>query len=196
VRFVDSVAGTDVLDLRDDLFGQVLVVVREVERVFDRKAASDVEAVQIGANGLQFAVDVQALRQFVPVVGRVLDTGIDEEVQHFELELLVFLDLGFVEVDDVVVADPQARGVEFEFGFFLAGDPDADFAFLGNGIVVEVDLLLVVDHGDRVFESVVDQLGDVFDVLRAFEAVADDIAVLVDHAAVVQGVDDVNVVSG
>ena len=78
----------------------------------------------------------------------------------------------------------------------LAGDPDADFAFLGNGIVVEVDLLLVVDHGDRVFESVVDQLGDVFDVLRAFEAVADDIAVLVDHAAVVQGVDDVNVVSG
>lgn len=35
-------------------------------------------------------VDVQALRQFVSVVGRVLDTGIDEEVQHFELELLVF----------------------------------------------------------------------------------------------------------
>ena len=58
----------------------------------------------------------QAFRQFVPVVGRVLDTGIDEEVQHFELELLVFLDLGFVEVDDVVVADPQARGVELEFG--------------------------------------------------------------------------------
>ena len=196
MRFVDSVAGTDVLDLRDDLFGQVLVVVREVERVFDRKAASDVEAVQIGANGLQFAVDVQAFRQFVPVVGRVLDTGIDEEVQHFELELLVFLDLGFVEVDDVVVADPQARGVELEFGLLLAGDPDTDFAFFGNGIVVEVDLFLVVDHGDRVFEPVVDQLGDIFDVLRTFEAVADDIAVLVDHAAVVQGVDDVNVVSG
>ena len=196
MRFVDSVAGTDVLDLRDDLFGQVLVVVREVERVFDRKAASDVEAVQIGANGLQFAVDVQALRQFVPVVGRVLDTGIDEEVQHFELELLVFLDLGFVEVDDVVVADAQTRGIELELGFLLAGDPDTDFAFFGNGIVVEVDLLLVVDHGDRVFESVVDQLGDVFYVLRAFEAVADDVAVFVDHAAVVQGVDDVNVVSG
>ena len=129
-------------------------------------------------------------------VGRVLDTGIDEEVQHFELELLVFLDLGFVEVDDVVVADPQARGVELEFGLLLAGDPDTDFAFFGNGIVVEVDLLLVVDHGDRVFESVVDQLGDVFYVLRAFEAVADDVAVFVDHAAVVQGVDDVNVVSG
>lgn len=68
--------------------------------------------------------------------------------------------------------------------------------FFGNGIVVEVDLFLVVDHGDRVFEPVVDQLGDIFDVLRTFEAVADDIAVLVDHAAVVQGVDDVNVVSG
>lgn len=51
-------------------------------------------------------------------------------MQHFELELLVFLDLGFVEVDDVVVADPQARGVELEFGLLLAGDPDTDFAFL------------------------------------------------------------------
>ena len=119
-----------------------------------------------GANGLQFAVDVQAFRQFVPVVGRVLDTGIDEEVQHFELELLVFLDLGFVEVDDVVVADPQARGVELEFGLSSLAIRIPILHFFGNGIVVEVDLFLVVDHGDRVFEPVVDQLGDIFDVLR------------------------------
>ena len=43
-------------------------------------------------------------------------------------------------------------------------------------------------------EAVVDELGDVLHVLRAFETVADDVAVLVDDAAVVEGVDDMDVV--
>ena len=55
-------------------------------------------------------------------------------------------------------------------------------------------LLLVVDHGDGVFESVVDQLRDILHVLRTFETVADDVTVLVDDPAVVEGVDDVDVV--
>ena len=57
-----------------------------------------------------------------------------------------------------------------------------------------VDLLLVVQYGDRVGEALVDQLRDVLDILRALEAVADDVAVLVDDAAVVERVDDVDVV--
>ena len=53
---------------------------------------------------------------------------------------------------------------------------------------------LVVQHGDGVGESVVYELGDVLDILRALESVADDVAVLVDDASVVEGVDDVDVV--
>ena len=194
VGFLDAVSLADVLDLGDDLLGEVLVVVLEVQGVLDRETAADVEAVELGADGLEFAVDVHALRQLVPVVGGVLDAGIDEEVQHLELELLAVLEFGLVEGDDVVVADSEARGVEVELGLLLAGDADSDLALLGEGVLEEVELLLVVQHGDRVGEPVVDELGDVLDILRAFESVADDVPVLVDDAAVVEGVDDMDVV--
>ena len=194
VGFLDAVALADVLDLRHDLLGEVLVVVFEVERVLDRETAADVEAVQLGTDGLQLAVDVHALRQLVPVVGRVLDAGVDEEMQHLELEFLAVAEFCLVEIDDVVVADSQPRGVEVELGFLLAGDADADLALLGERVLEQLQLLLVVQHGDRVRETVVDELGDILDVLRAFETVADDVAVLVDDAAVVEGVDDVDVV--
>ena len=196
IGFLDAVHLADVFDLRHDLLGHVLVVVFEVERVLDREAAADVQAVQFGADGLQLAVDVEALAQLVPVVGRVLDACVDEEVEHLQLELLVGLDLALVEVDDVVVADAQTRGVEIEFRLLLAGDADAHLAlFLDRG-VQQFDLLLVVDHGDGVFEPVVDQLRDILHVLRTFETVADDVTVLVDDPAVVEGVDDVDVVGG
>lgn len=186
IGLLHPVAMTDALDLGDDLFGEVLVVILEVERVLDRESAADVKAVQLGADGLQFAVDVHALRQLVPVVSGVLDAGVDEEVKHLELELLAPLDLLLVEIQNVVVADTEARGVEFELGFLLAGDSQADLAGFGEGVFEEVDLLLVVHHGDRIDESVVDQLGDILHVLRAFEAVADDVDVLVDQSAVVE----------
>jgi len=51
-----------------------------------------------------------------------------------------------------------------------------------------------VQHRNCVDEPVFDQLGDVFDILRTFESVADDVAVFVDDAAVVECVDDVDVV--
>ena len=175
--------------------GQLVNEAREeIERVLDGKSAADIEAVELRADGLELAVDVHTLGQLVPIISRILDARIDEEMEHLELELLVLVNLGLVEVYDVVVADTQARGVEVEFGLLLAGDADADLALGGEGPVEEVDLLLVVDYRNRVLEAVLEQLGDILHVLRTLEAVADDVAVLVDHAAVVEGVDDVDVV--
>ena len=81
-----------VLDLCNDLLGQVLVVVLEVERILDRETAADVQTIQIGAHLLQFAINADTLAQLIPIVRRILDTGIDKEVQHFELELLIVLE--------------------------------------------------------------------------------------------------------
>ena len=142
----------------------------------------------------EFAVDIQAFYQFVPVVGRVLDARIDEKMEHLQFELLVVLYLAFVVIHYVVVTDTKTRGVEVKLGFLLRGDPDADLAFVVEYVGEQVDLFLVVQNGDRVFEAVVDQSGDVFHILGTFESVADDITVLVDDAAVVQGVYDVDVV--
>lgn len=149
---------------------------------------------ELGTDGLQLAIYVDALGQLVPVVRRVLDSGIDEEVQHLELELLVLLYLGLVEVDDFIVADTQARRIEVELRFLLARYAYADLAFLGEYVLVEVEFLLVVNDGNSVLEAVVYKLGDVLHILRTLESVADDITVLVDDSAVIQRVDDVNVV--
>ena len=47
VGFLRVVAVADVLDLGDDLLGQVFVVVFEVERVLDGESAADVELEQV-----------------------------------------------------------------------------------------------------------------------------------------------------
>ena len=183
-----------VLDLRHDLFGQIFVFVLEVERVLDREATADIQAIQIGANLLQLAVDADTLAQLIPIVGRILDTCIDEEVEHFELELLVVFDLLLVEIDDVVVANTQTRGIEVELRLLLRCNADTHLAALFDYVGEQVDLLLVVDHGNRVDESRIDQRSDVLDILRTLEAVTNDVAILVDHAAIVQSLNDMDIV--
>lgn len=105
VWFVDAAIGADVFDLGEDFFGHVFVVVVGGEGVFDGEAAADVEGVELGADVLEVAVDVDAFGEFVPVVGGVSDAGVDEEMEHFEGVLGVVFDDFFVEGDDVVVAD-------------------------------------------------------------------------------------------
>ena len=132
VRFLDVVLIAPQLYLRNDLLGHVFVIVFEIERVLDRETAADIQAVEFGTHLLQFAIDVDTFAQLVPVVCRILNTGIDEEVKQLELELLVGFDLLLVEVDDIVVTDSEARGIEVELGLLLGCDPDTNVAASGQ----------------------------------------------------------------
>ena len=196
VRFVDSGLVTEVFNLRDDLFGHVFIVVIEGQGVLDRESSSDVQRIEFRADFLQFAIHGQALVQFVPIVGSVLDPGVDEEVQHFQLDLRIGLDPGAIELFDVVVANSQTGSIEVEFGFFFGGDSDSYFARFGNGAVQQFQFGFIVQNGNRVFKPVVDESGNVFDVLRTFESVADDVGIFIDGAVFIQGVDDMDVVGG
>ena len=112
VGFVDFAIGANVFDLREDFFGHIFVVVGGGEGGFAGEAATDVEGVEFGTDALEVAVDVDAFGEFVPVIGGVADAGVDEEMEHFEAELPVGLDVLFVEADDVAVAHAEAGGVE------------------------------------------------------------------------------------
>ena len=195
VRFGDSGLFAEVLDLGYDLFGHILVIVIERERVFDRKAAADIQRIEFGADLLQFVIDTEALVQLVPVIGCIFDAGVDEKVQHLQLELLVRFDPGLVELDDVVVADAEPRGVEIEFRLLFGCDADTDLARFVDCVVEQVQFAFVVENRNGVLEAVVDQRRYIFDILRPFEPVADDVDIFVDNPAVVQCVDDVDVVS-
>ena len=194
VRLVDSGLIAYVLDLGDDLLGNVLVVVVESERVLDRETASDIQRVELRADFLQLAINVQTLAQLIPVVRGILDSGIDEKVQHLEPEFLVPLDFRTIILDDIVITDTQPRRIEIELRLLLRGDPDTDFAPGIDRRVEQLELLLIIDDRNRILKAAVDQRGDVFDILRTLESVAYDVNALIDHAAVVQRIDDMDIV--
>ena len=115
-------------------------------------------------------------------------------MQHLEPEFLVPLDFRTIILDDIVITDTQPRRIEIELRLLLRGDPDTDFAPGIDRRVEQLELLLVVDDRNRILKAAVDQRGDVFDILRTLESVAYDVNALIDHAAVVQRIDDMDIV--
>ena len=82
VGLLDSSGVADALDLGHHLLNHVLVVVVHAQGVLDRQAAAYVQGIEGRADSLEVAVYVDTFAQLVPVVGVVLDAGVDEEVQH------------------------------------------------------------------------------------------------------------------
>ena len=115
-------------------------------------------------------------------------------MQHLEPEFLVPLDFRTIILDDIVITDTQSRRIEIELRLLLRGDPDTDFAPGIDRRVEQLELLLIIDDRNRILKAAVDQRGDVFDILRTLESVAYDVNALIDHAAVVQRIDDMDIV--
>lgn len=115
-------------------------------------------------------------------------------MQHLEPEFLVPLDFRTIILDDIVITDTQPRRIEIELRLLLRGDPDTDFAPGIDRRVEQLELLLIIDDRNRILKAAVDQRGDVFDILRTLESVAYDVNALIDHAAVVQRIDDMDIV--
>ena len=147
VGFLDSPGVADALDLGHYLLDHVFVVVVHAEGILDRQSAADIQGIEGRADGLEVAVDVDTLAQLVPVVGVVLDAGVDEEVQHLEAEFLVLAELFLVEWHDVLVADAQTGGVELELWLLLGGDTDADAGRHIDSRIELVELGHVVQDG-------------------------------------------------
>ena len=116
-------------------------------------------------------------------------------MKHFQLELLIAADLGLIILHDVVVTNTETRSIKIKFRLLFRRDRDTDLAFGVNSGVQQIELLFVIDDRNRIFETVIDQRRNILDILRTLETVADDKDILVDNPAVVQRVDDMNVIS-
>ena len=176
--------GADILDLSQHLLGHILIVVGGGKGSLAGETAPDVQRIEFGADTFQIAINIDALGELIPIVGGVADAGVDEEMEHFEGELLVRFHLLLVETDDVAVAHAETGGVEIELGLFLGGDADAqlhgDFG-IPEALVETVILVLVVEHWDYIVETIGIKIDNVFDILLAFVAIADDEDVLVEQ---------------
>ena len=186
------------LDLRNDFPRHVVVVVLEIQGVFDGETAADVERTEGWADFFQLDVEVHALQQLVPVVRGVVDAGVDEKVEHVQFHVGVVCQVAFVVGQNFFVAQTQSGGVEFKFGLFLRGNADAHFEFWRVRLQLlgqQGKLFAVVQDRDDVDPTVVDQSGNILQVLSPFVAVADHVVILADLAFFVQGFDEVDVKS-
>jgi hypothetical protein len=145
---------------------------------------------------LQGTIQLYCLFEFAPVVETVLDTGVDKEVEHVELQLGVVLDLFVEEGNNVEQTEAKAAGVELEIGFFLGSNADADFGYCFDVLGVVVEFVGGVNYGDDVFETIVDEADDGGQIVLRLKAVADDGDVLIDLAPLKEPPDQVYVVGG
>ena len=193
LRHAVRIAGD--FNLVDDFLHHVLVVEVLGQGSLVGQAAANVQAVQLRADGLEFTVHLDALGKLVPVIGRIPDTRVDEEMQHLEVEVGILGHGVLVELEDIRVADAQAGGIEVEIGFLLRGNTDAHHGIFLDKVCQVFELVLVVQYGNDVFPALLAQGGDVLDVLGAFEAVANDIQFVFLHGTVLfQGPDKVQVI--
>ena len=116
--------------------------------------------------------------------------GVHEEVQHPHLEARVVLEPLLVEGDDLVLPHSQPAGVVARLRRLFRRHPDPELRRHFELVLVEAQLLLVVEDGDDVLESVVEEIHDVLLVLEVLEAVAEDDDVLLQVPRLLQGLDD------
>ena len=178
VRLFDALCLTNLLDLRDDFLGHVLVVVGVGQAVLDGESAPDVQGVKGRANLLKLDVHAHRLIELIPVVGRVVDTRVDKEVKHLQLHVGDVLDVVLVHRNHFFVANPQSRRVEFELGLFFGCDA---YAYFDRMRVLwidlfheQVELFAVVHNRNHVGPTIVDHPCNVLGVLRPLVAVAHD----------------------
>ena len=97
-----------------------------------------------------------------------------------------------------MVADAQARRVEVELGLLFGGDADAKLHLLvavWQCRIQYVEFILVVQDGDYIVESVVEDVYDILYILLLFEAVAYDGFVFPDETLCMQLLYEVDVES-
>ena len=74
----------DPFDIFDDLLDHVLIVEVEGQRCLNGKASTDVDGVQRVADLAEFAILENETAQLAPVIGSVLNAGIDKEMEHLQ----------------------------------------------------------------------------------------------------------------
>jgi hypothetical protein len=182
-------------DVGDDLVDHELVIVFEAERMFDGESAADIDGIQFGADLFQLAVEVDHLIELTPVIDVVLDPFIEEDMEHFQLKaVFVALDLIDIEFQHLPGPETETGSIERKGRLFFCRHPDTQLEGHLHRPLILLELILVVQDGDDVFESAVEQGGDPAGIALLFEPVADDEGIFGDLLPLVQLFNDFDVI--
>ena len=117
-------------------------------------------------------------------------------MQHLELELRVLADAILVERNDVAVPYSKPGCIEVEGRLFLGSDTDSEIRRHFREVIQVLKLVLVVEYRDHIVPAGIQEIGNILDVLRAFEAIADHDQVLVHQTFILETLDKVQIVCG
>ena len=107
-------------------------------------------------------------------------------MKHFEFNLWIGLDLLAVEWQDISVPYTQARGVKLELWFLFRSDANPYFKFLLDLSRQQGEFLVIVQDGNAIFVSSIDQVSNIVNVLTALKPVADHVGVVLDRPRLFQ----------
>src|SRR5690606_183488 len=133
----------------------------ERQGCLDWETAADVDRIQRITNLSEFTILEDEAAEFTPVVCGVLDTRVDEKVEHLKFRLFTGCNSFFVERCDVAVTNAKTRRVKLKLRFFVGGDSDTHFVAALDIPLVHVELTHLVEDGDAVVKPFVEQFGDV-----------------------------------
>ena len=117
-------------------------------------------------------------------------------MQHLELELRVLADAILVERNDVAVSYSKPGCVEVEGRLLLGCNPDSKVCRHLCQVIQVLKLVLVVEDRNHIVPAGIQEIGNILDVLRAFEAIADHDQVLVHQTFILETLDKVQIVCG
>ena len=117
-------------------------------------------------------------------------------MQHLELELRVLADAILVERNDVAVPYSKPGCIEVEGRLFLGSDTDSEIRRHFREVIQVLKLVLVVEYRDHIVPAGIQEIGNILDVLRAFEAIADHDQVLVHQTFILETLNKVQIVCG
>ena len=117
-------------------------------------------------------------------------------MQHLELELRVLADAILVERNDVAVPYSKPGCIEVEGRLFLGSDTDSEIRRHFREVIQVLKLVLVVEYRDHIVPAGIQEIGNILDVLRAFEAIAYHDQVLVHQTFILETLDKVQIVCG
>ena len=178
-----------------DLVDHELVIIFKAKGVLDGEPTADIDGIQLGADLFELTVQVDDLVQLAPIVDIVLDALIEKDVQHLQLEaVFVPLDLVHIELEYIPGPESKPGGVKREGRLFFCRHPDAQFERDFHGAFVLLQFVLIVQNGDDVPETAIQQGSDAAGIGFLFEPVADDKSILRDLLALVQLLDDIDIV--
>ena len=116
-------------------------------------------------------------------------------MQHFQLKLIfISFDLIYIKFQDILGPDTEAGCIKRKIRLFFCRYTNAQTERHFGTALIGLQFFFIIEDGNHILETGVDQFGNAGSIVLLFVSVTDDIGFLIDLPALVQTVDDLDII--